>query len=224
MTCAGLRYTAYRLDTKTQNCVDGFQEYREKLSDLEETLLEQKEPHYNPLILSLFYEFLGLSELHILSNGGQGSRQFVYDKLVRSASYLSSLVGSVKMIEGFITFDVARAASSLYEEKRDKATLDEMKSMYKKAIDYRKSWLRIQTYPGFFKNALSFEYFKARRYNVAAQVKYGTMSPDSAQADLKKILEEINDYNLQGLERLSLERSELLDYMKEQKIGGSFYD
>ena len=226
LTCAALRYTAHRLDVNTQYEEKGYLECYNKFKELIKHYESTKDKvQYSPLLVCYLYEFFGLAKMHGMAKSNALEAREVYDSLVRAKDSLSRFRGSVKIIQGFLLFDLARAAATCFRNNKDDNEVKEtMIESFTSCIEIRKSWLRILSYPNYFKNAVSFEYFKAVRYSLNCYLSFNIIGGEEALKQARELLSGIDNYNLVNLERLSIERKALVNYMKELKPGSDFYD
>lgn len=187
----------------TRNLVEGVIEYtRTKMNDNENKkdlfgkvlsdLLSEEVPdedEVNPLLLLIYYDYLGLTYLKLANNDSQSEYlQSALEVFQKSFTFIDRVDASMQVWSGFLYFNLARS----YEIVGD---LKNAEKMYKGAIKIRKRWLKITSLSVKIKNTLSSEYFIARIMYLEMQDKYKMLDKEEIQKEYDKLEMEINAYS-----------------------------
>lgn len=187
----------------TRNLVEGVIEYtRTKMNDNENKkdlfgkvlsdLLSEEVPdedEVNPLLLLIYYDYLGLTYLKLANNDSQSEYlQSALEVFQKSFTFIDRIDASMQVWSGFLYFNLARS----YEIVGD---LKNAEKMYKGAIKIRKRWLKITSLSVKIKNTLSSEYFIARIMYLEMQDKYKMLDKEEIQKEYDKLEMEINAYS-----------------------------
>ena len=187
----------------TRNLVNGVIEYTQiKMNDNEDknylfdkvlnNLLSEEVPYedeVNPLMLLVYYDYLGLAYLKLANNDPQSEYlQNALKALQKSFTFIDRVDASMQVWSGFLYFNLARS----YEIVGD---LKNAEKLYRDAIKIRERWLKITSLSVKIKNALSSEYFIARIMYLEMQDRYKMLDKEEIQKEYDKLEMEINAYS-----------------------------
>lgn len=187
----------------TRNLVNGVIEYTQiKMNDNEDksylfgkvlnNLLSEKVPYedeVNPLMLLVYYDYLGLAYLKLVQNDPQSEYlQNALKTFQKSLTFIDRVDASMQVWSGFLYFNLARS----YEIVGD---LKNAEKLYRDAIKIRERWLKITSLSVKIKNALSSEYFIARIMYLEMQDRYKMLDKEEIQKEYDKLEMEINAYS-----------------------------
>ena len=187
----------------TRNLVNGVIEYTQiKMNDNEDknylfdkvlnNLLSEEVPYedeVNPLMLLVYYDYLGLAYLKLANNDPQSEYlQNALKAFQKSLTLIDRVDASMQVWSGFLYFNLARS----YEIVGD---LKNAEKLYRDAIKIRERWLKITSLSVKIKNALSSEYFIARIMYLEMQDRYKMLDKEEIQKEYDKLEMEINAYS-----------------------------
>ena len=165
-------------------------------ADLYERLLERfqeaelpEEVSLNPLILIVYYDYLGLTYLK-LSGTDEGAENVkcAQEAFMKALSYVDRVDMSMQIWAGFLFYNLART----YARQSDPERADQY---FKKAIRIRERWLKTSTFNVTIRNALSYEYFLARVAHLEMCEQFVLLTPERVQREFEKLETELNTYS-----------------------------
>lgn len=236
LTSVCLDYTAHRMSLKTQDKKDGYKKAQKSLHDLYQRYLDlKKRLTISPLLEVVLFDFLGLAEGTMAVKFHEGDPFYALERYKDAQKVIvpeedgrkgdPRIEDGNKTWDGYVNLDLARQAERCLREKEDAELRSLMEKNFDDAITDRAHWKDCSNYPIFFRQALSFEYFRAKRHQLKAYYDHQVDGQDKkglleAGHDL---LEEINDYALEQMKRLEGEKEALEDYLNNPDEADSFY-
>lgn len=226
LTSVTLAYTAHRMDAETQDSPDGYQKARDDLTELYAEYLRLKERFtISPLLRVALFDFYALAEGTLAVKFGQGDPFLALARYQDAQQALKDIADGNQTWDGYVNLDLARQAERCLRLKEDPLYAQLMKEYFKKAIKERAKWKDTETYPIFFRQALSFEYFRAKRHQLKAFYDHHLiLNKEEAQAEGEAILKEIDEYAIEQMKRLKGERDSLKDYLENPDKATKFYN
>lgn len=187
----------------TRNLVNSVIEYtRIKINDnrheenlyytLLDNLLSEELPcetEVNPLILLVYYDYLGLTYLRLVNNDPQSKYlHSALESFEKALNFIDRVDTSLQIWSGFLSYNLARVYMRIGD-------LENAAKMYRYAIKIRERWLKITSLSVRIKNALSSEYFMARIMYLEMQNKYMMLNKEEVQKEYDRLEAELNAYS-----------------------------
>lgn len=150
-----------------------------------DNFLAQNIPEYdscNPLILLVYYNYLGLTYLK-LSKAQEAKVAFE-----QASQYESRVDMSMQIWGGFLYYNMARTCVLLGDLKN-------ANTLFKKAIRIRERWLKVTSFYTKIRNALSFEYFLAKLSYLEMCDENGLLTKAEIQQEYALLEKEIDSYS-----------------------------
>ena len=197
-----ITYVCYSFNTtgKTKEVYDQMIEY-----------FEDEEPvkgiTINPLMLTVYYDYLGLCYMHEYeySNNEKDLERAIELFSLIVDNYIDVVDTSLGVWSGFLYFNLARAYRKKYLIHKDDENKNKTIKFYKKACLLRNGWLVKTSFPKTIRNALSIEYFMAVLEQIDFQEMVGYLSAEQAHEQFVKLKEELSAYYVddEKLEKLA---------------------
>ncbi len=148
-----------------------------------------KNININPLISTIYYNYLGLIYLRIYRREhnerdlGNANSCFL-----KALNYTNAIDSSMRIWAGFINYNLARVSC----ECNDLAASEHYFTM---AIMIRSKWLNENKYNITVRNALSFEYFIARINQIDMWRRFNLKTPDEIRLEYSYVKKELDQYS-----------------------------
>jgi len=143
----------------------------------------------NPLILVIYHDYVGLTQLRLYRLTEQTEYlEQATESFMLSLKYTSLVDMSMQIWSGFLTYNIARAYSNA-------GNISEAENYYLKAIKIRSKWIQSSHYTITVRNALSYEYFIAKLNYIDMCRNNELMSPDEISSEYDYMEKELNTYS-----------------------------
>lgn len=173
---------------KRNNFTDITELYENLLDDF---LFEEipKAIELNPLIIIVYYDYLGLTYLRLSGlKNNDTYLQLAQDSFNKALEYVNRVDMSMQMWTGFLTYNIARTYAAQKNTK-------EATKYYKKAIKTRERWLKNAKFNVTVRNALSYEYFIAKINYIDMCSKYELLKTEEVLREYDYVENELNTYS-----------------------------
>lgn len=143
----------------------------------------------NPLIMIVYYDYLGLTYLKLYTNFKE-TRYLIsaQDSFAASLSHVCLVDMSMQIWSGFLYYNLARTYAL-------QLNASQAEHYFKKAIRIRERWLKTSTYNTTIRNALSSEYFLAKIEYIDMCSNCNLLSPEEVRKELEYLEAELNTYS-----------------------------
>lgn len=193
--------------------------YRDIVLALEEDC-QSSEKSINPLIMTVYYDYLGLSYLHLYEFSKKENHLIKAIELfsILVDKYVDLIDTSMGVWSGFVFYNLARAYRKMFNLTNDEE--DEMMAMryYKKAGTLRRRWLNKIYWGRQVRNALSSEYFTSELDYIDFQDEVGLIDKEESLSEFNRLKTELGDYynDDEKLEKLSLIQGKINEKIKNK--------
>jgi len=143
----------------------------------------------NPLILVLYYDYLGLTYLKIhKADPNDELLDKALDSFQKAMEYVDKVDMSLRVWSGFLTFNIARVYSKMKDAEK-------MVEFFETSIAIREGWLRSSKYNITTRNALSYEYFLVRVYYIGQREAFHIITKEQMIQEYRDVENELNAYS-----------------------------
>lgn len=179
-----------------------FAENLKSFIEYNETLNEHN--RYNWLLMTIAYEYVALACMKVINLKNSYS-----DNEVETINYVISCYNNVIKISnenslqsaglflGYAQYDLTRAYEALYQVTKDKSIFGQIQRYSSESILTRQNWCNVNSFKGIFSNALSFEYFLVKKYELELRHKlkgYSKVNKKDMLKELNKLDDELKLY------------------------------
>lgn len=190
----------------TKLCYETNLEYKyEKILNNLTTCIIPNESNINPLLLVVYYDYLGLTYLKLSGFDNSGKYVVLAKEAFEMASgFVGKVDMSMQIWAGFLYYNLARSCMMLDE-------LDDATKFYKKSILIRERWLKLTAFNYKIRNSLSSEYFLSKMSYLVMCEDKGILSVSEICNEYEKLEIEISAYSdvEYGIDPLTKIRNEL---------------
>ena len=150
----------------------------------------------NPLLLTVYYDYLGLSYMHLYeyTNDEKHLEKAISLFSLIVDKYVGVVDTSMSVWSGFLLFNLARAYRKRYALTKSDTDKDLTLKFYKKASQYRHGWLAKAGFCKTVRNALSIEYFMAELEHIDFKEESGKIDKETAYEELVNLKHELSAY------------------------------
>lgn len=143
----------------------------------------------NPLILLIYYDYLGLIYFRLYKNTMETKYlQSAHEAFEKALPFVSKVDMSLNIWSGFLHYNLARV-------NMEKQNLENATKFFEKAIRIREKWLKNAKYNVTVRNALSYEYFIAKIDYIDMRKKYKIVSDEQIKCEYEYVSAELNTYS-----------------------------
>lgn len=179
----------------------------ESIADELERFVEKFEDgtfKFNWLIRVMAYEYAGLALMKVIEFKNEYDES-VIKTVNRAIDYYKKMLevaddyggSSTSLWRGYAEYDLTRTYEALYKITKDASLIEEMRKYSYKSIVTRKNWCKVNSFRGVFTNALSFEYFLVKKYELELcyfYSEYAGISKEQLAVEADKLNKELKNY------------------------------
>ena len=207
ITNACFEYTIIKTDDNTE---DDYEQYSELV--LEFKSLEKKYYDFisngvvfRPIIGFMLAEYYGLTLMRLvrIKNDYKHIDKAIeeFNKCIELSEVLDT---TFRLYQGYTSFNLGRAHYYRYLANGEKEDEEKFDEYMRTTLHIRRAWKDRDGFIQCYSNALSYEYFYAFSEFTFMKKKVNEISEDEYKSDLKRIIEEIDEYICKDSELLKL--------------------